>query len=267
MFGSADREDRQRSAITALLGRREFRADTRWIPTGPRKSERVTLAKYRAGLRGRVLELGMGGGRITDHLITIAESLHRVDIAPNMVAYCQQRFPQATFTQEDFRRLSTWPAACWDAVYGGCNTFDVLAIEERDALISDVARLLRPEGLFIFSSHNYGSLALVKKPWLHIASLNPRRSLRGGSSGGLRAAFNYRRLAALQRVEEDYAVVVDDALDFSLLQIYIARDAQERQLAKHGLQLLECIDEDARVVAAGETGYGSITLDYVARRT
>ena len=227
MSGPPDREGVQRSAITAMIRNGAFLPD--WAGQWVTESERVTLAKYRDVLSGRVLELGIGGGRLTAHLMTSAESLHGIDIAPDMVAHCQQRFPQATFSQEDFRNLSAWPAERWDAVYAGFNSFDPLTMEERDVLISDVARLLRPRGLFIFSAHNFGSVALVKKPWSPV-SLNPRRFGRWLVRRP-RALRNYRRLAALQRVEEDYAIVVDEA--FGLLPAaYLHRARRPRAPAR-----------------------------------
>lgn len=236
---------------------------TDWTGTWTSGAERTVLSKYRDALTGRVLEFGMGGGRITRHLVEIADTLQGVDIAEDMVTYCREQYPGATFVQEDLRNLSAWAPNAWDAIYGGYNTFDTLNCTERDTLFADVARLLRPGGLFMFSSHNRGTLPPVRKPW-DLVCLRPRRPARWMLRHP-RAILNYSRLAAFQRVNDDYAIVVDEAMDYSLLQIYVGRDAQQRQLAKHGLVLLDCFDDDGVPVDAGGRASWSVSLTYVAQ--
>ena len=256
-------EDAARRAMMDRLRRGGFLGD--WTGTWVRGAERVVLSKHRDALTRRVLEFGIGGGRITSHLIEIADTLHGIDIADDMLTYCQQQYPTGTFVQEDLRNLSAWDSSEWDAIYGGYNTFDTLTYTERDALFANVARLLRPGGVFTFSSHNRSALRLARRPW-DPAGLGPRRFGRWLVRRP-RAILNYSRLAALQRVEEDYAIVVDDSLDYSLLQIYIGRDAQERQLATHGLELLDCFDDDGAPIDIGGTAGWSVSLTYVAGLT
>jgi SAM-dependent methyltransferase len=258
-----DRGARERKMVTSRLRSGHLRADL--TDTWLTEAERLTLSKYREDLGGDILELGVGGGRLTGRLLDTARSLFGIDIAPDMVAYCRSTFPTATFAEEDFRNLSTWNADSWDVVYSGWNSFDVLAMSERETLIADIARLLRPNGLLIFSTHNLGSLALVRRPWNGApAGLRP---LARWLARRPRALRNYWRLARLQHVGTDHAIVVDDALDHSLLQIYISRDGQERQLAAHGFVLHDCLDENAKTVAPGGSAYGSTTLYYAARRS
>jgi hypothetical protein len=76
---------------------------------------------------------------------------------------------------------------------------------------------------------------------------------------------NRRRLRPYERQEEGYAIVNDEAHDFGLLHYYIDRDAQERQLADAGLDLIECIDRNGRSVAPGDHAADSSELYYVAR--
>ena len=234
-----------------------------WTGTWTSGAERIVLSKYRYALTGRVLEFGVGGGRMTRHLIQIADTLHGIDIADDMVTYCRQRYPAGTFVREDLRNLSAWDPVMWDAIYGGYNTFDTLSLAERDVLFADVGRLLRPGGIFIFSSHNRGVLPPGRTP-RPIVRLRPRRGARWAMQHPS-AIMNYLRLARFQRIEEDHAIVVDEALDYSMLQMYIGRDAQQRQLAKHGLALLDCFDDDGAPVDTGNAAPGSVSLIYVAR--
>jgi hypothetical protein len=69
-----------------------------------------------------------------------------------------------------------------------------------------------------------------------------------------------------QRTERDYAIVNDEAHDFSVLHYYVSRDAQERQMMQVGYELLECLDLEGRCVERGETAAKCPELHYVARR-
>jgi SAM-dependent methyltransferase len=280
------REDAQRRDMMSTLERGGFLRD--WATTWQHEGERVLLERLRDGLRGDVLELASGGGRLTRRLIEIAGSLHGFDIAPDMVAYCQETFPSATFSQLEYSGLSRWDGERWDAVCSGCNSFDVLTDEERNALFGNVARLLRPGGIFIFSTHNLGSPLSTRKPWHLAEARHPVRLREYAPWTDVRAKIhwcrlslellarwlvtrpralsNHRRLAPFERVEDGYAIVNDGTMLCSLLQVYISRDHQETQLARHGLELLECVDEDGATVGPGEARRGSQTLYYAARR-
>ena len=76
---------------------------------------------------------------------------------------------------------------------------------------------------------------------------------------------NHRRIAPLERREPDYALVNDQAHDYQLLHYYIGRDAQGRQLADAGFELLDCLDGDGHTVQAGDAASGQSELHYAAR--
>ena len=242
-----DAEHDRRQAMTTRLRRGGERRT--WAAMALRHAERDLLERYHEPLSGRVLELGCGGGRITGHLINMGAVVHGMDIAADMVVHCQTVYPQATFSQEDFRDLSKLEFVDFDAAFAGYTSFDVLSDKERGTLLDDVHRLLRKRGLFIFSSHNLACAQSVKQP-TQITSLHPVRFTKWFLRRP-RCILNHHRMAPLQRFEDDYAIINDEALDYSLLHYYIGRDGQDRQLARHGFELLECVDLDGRVVRRG----------------
>jgi hypothetical protein len=105
---------------------------------------------------------------------------------------------------------------------------------------------------------------LIPKP-TSLRTCNPLRVLRQLPRLPIRAR-NHRRLLPLQRHERDYAILTDEFSDYSLLHYYVDRDAQERQLAEAGFELLSCLDLDGREVRAGEQAPLHSELHYVARR-
>jgi SAM-dependent methyltransferase len=229
-----------------------------------RRAETELFARHAQALSGDVLELGCGGGRITGHLIPAAASVTGLDLSPAMVAFCRRRHPEARFVQRDLRDLGAFADGQFSAVVSGHNTIDVLDDAERRRLLDELHRVLAPEGVVIFSSHNLACESLIPPPSRNL-SLNPVRLL-NRLMRMPEALRNRTRLGPLQRREQGYAILNDTAHDYSLLHYYIGRDGQEAQLAEHCFRLLECVELDGTPLGPGDTGFGCHELHYVAQR-
>jgi len=232
-----------------------------------RPVEAALIDRYRTSLGGRVLELGCGAGRLTGHLSEISPNVHGIDLSPAMIAYCQRTYPRASFAVGDLRDLSGFQTGAYDAVVAPFNVLDVLGDAERRQVLGDIGRLMAPDGLLIMSSHNrhYALHPLTRiRLWIRLWLGSPRRPLTSLRNLPLRFA-NRRRLGKLQRVEDGYSIVNDEAHDFSVLHYYISRDAQERQLIDLGYTLIECLDLHAADVQRGESAAHCSELHYVAR--
>jgi SAM-dependent methyltransferase len=229
-----------------------------------RPPEAALLDACSARLEGRVLELGCGAGRITGHLMRRARCVHAVDVSPNMIAYCRQTYPQATFSVCDLRDLAQFQSSSFEAVVASFCVLDVLDDAARGQALEEIRRVLVAGGLLIASSHNLAHAPRIPRP-TRFRSRSPSRMVRNLARLPLRVR-NHRRLGRLQRFEPDYAVLVDEAHDFSLLHYYIGRDAAERQLAEHGFGLLQCLDLHACPVGPGEEAPDCPELHYAACR-
>jgi SAM-dependent methyltransferase len=228
--------------------------------------EVVVLVRYRDDLRGRVLELGCGAGRLTGYLAALGGDVLGTDISNEMLDYCRRAFPEAHYELRDMTRLEAYDDASFEAVVAGNNLLDVLDDGERRRLLGEIARLLVPQGLLAMSTHNRAFAASIP---------TPLQTVRG--SGRLAALVqlrrlprrlrNRRRLRSLERDESGYVLRNDEAHDFGLLHYYVGRDAQESQLREAGFELLECLDLQGRTVPPGAAAAESSTLHYVARRT
>ena len=110
----------------------------------------------------RILELGCGTGYVTEKLLARhpASQIVALDLAPAMVAATKQKIAPAKLFDKLFRRAPTHHAICADA------EAIPLAAESVDFAISsltlqwcdpqlvanEMARVLRPEGLFMFTT-------------------------------------------------------------------------------------------------------------------
>jgi SAM-dependent methyltransferase len=229
-----------------------------------RVPEVTMLVRYREALSGRVLELGCGGGRLSGYLVEFAREFHGLDISPLMVAHCAELYPRGNFALGDLRRLSGHTAASFDVVFASFNVLDVLDDGERRSVLGEIHRMLADGGLLMMSSHNLAHSASIPNP----ARLHTRHPLQivRELMHMPRRVMNQRRLLPLHRIEPGYAILTDEAHDYGLLHYYVERDAQERQFAETGFELLDCLDLDGHPVQPGGHARGAPELHYVARR-
>jgi SAM-dependent methyltransferase len=235
--------------------------------TDLRPVETVLLERYRAAMAGRVLELGVGAGRLTRYLCPLATELQGIDISRVMVHRAREVCPGATILVRDLREIDVYEQGSFDAVVAGFNVLDVLDHDDRQAVLDGIRRVLQPQGMLIFSSHNRGLAPAVLGPVAQVLQDLQQRRLRRvliGLARLPRRIANHARLRRLERDETEYAVVNDVAHDYALAQYYIGRDDQERQLRRHGFRLVECLDLAGSAVLAGALALGSSELHYVA---
>lgn len=126
--------------------------------------ERLLFDAYlRQGMT--ILDLGVGGGRTTPHLSSIAGRYVGADFSAEMIAACQKKFAHLEFRTLDAADLSVFADATFDAVVLAFNTIDNLAPDEsRHRAWHEIHRVLKPQGTLIFSSHNMTAI-LVRPSW------------------------------------------------------------------------------------------------------
>jgi SAM-dependent methyltransferase len=233
-------------------------------------AESLILARYREALTGRVLDLGCGAGRILGYLLLLGADALAIDLSPQMVERCRERFPEADVRVADLANLDGAVTGQFDALLLTANLIDVFDDSERRTVLAELRGLLRPGGLLIFSSHNLdhwdrpgsgrGSRlvqmlrAAARRGltvWIHLAISFPQK------------VRNRRRLGPLQHRAADYAVINDEVHEYSLLHYYIGRIAQERQLDELGYELIDVLEADGPTIPSGEPGL-SDSLYYVA---
>lgn len=225
----------------------------------------LLLVRYRGRIvRRDVLDLGVGAGRTTLHLRPLTPGYVGIDYSPAMVAHSSARFPEARIELGDARDLSRFTAGSFDAVLFSYAGIDAVDHEGRLRVLSEVARVLRPEGLFIFSTHNRDYVGAHDGPPLAF-SRNPVTQL-ANIGRWMRLLWTHHRMRERERSNEEYALINDVAENYSLIHYYIDAERQRAQLASAGLSVLEVLDDEGKTVEQGVRPTRAAWLWFVALR-
>src|SRR5262249_10384804 len=118
------------------------------------KAEDVILGLLRNDVRKEsVLEIGIGGGRTTPHLLALTKDYVGVDYSRRMVEICRQKF-DSTFMECDARNMSIFTNERFSTVVFWGNGIDEVTPQDRLPVLNEINRVLKKNGLFTFSSHN-----------------------------------------------------------------------------------------------------------------
>ncbi|HET7452047.1 MAG TPA: class I SAM-dependent methyltransferase [Thermoanaerobaculia bacterium] len=116
--------------------------------------EAFRAARPPAGLYPRWLDFGSGAGRISRHLLGNAEvaELDGVDVDPLLVAWTDRRLRGARFRRIDPAPPMPFADATFDVVVS-VSVFTHFDEEAGARWAAEIARVLRPGGLFLVSTH------------------------------------------------------------------------------------------------------------------
>ncbi len=112
------------------------------------KIEREEVEIINKYVNGFVLDLGCGEGRLYP-LLSKRGDYCGIDIDSRYVTKAKSNFPSGSFKIMDADSLS-FGDTCFDIVFCGFNVVD----EIEDKALSEIYRVLKKDGLFIFSYHN-----------------------------------------------------------------------------------------------------------------
>ena len=225
------------------------------------RAERTFRGRHAGAFTARrMLDLGVGSGRTTQHFLPDVADYVGIDIAPEMLAVARRKHPGATLLDCDVRDIGRFGKGRFDFVLGAWGLLSAFQHDERLAILDAVHAGLSPGGTFFFSAHNRAWRLAGSRP-LHGRSWHPREIVNSLHPSSWR---NYFRLRRLRHEEKDYAFYNDGAHRWSGVFYYIDRDAQCRQLEAAGFELAEVYGEDGRVLVPAESTARDALLHYVA---
>ena len=201
-----------------------------------------------------ILDLGVGAGRTSRYLSQIAKRYECLDYSPVMINHLRRHQPTLSARQGDMRDLSEFGDGTFDLVLASCNLLDAVSHEDRLRVMSEVRRVLRPGGAFIFSSHNRNYFTALSGPRLRL-SRNPVNLARNVVRFA-RQTVNHARIGRFRKTEGEYALLNDTGHDYSLLHYYIDRQTQRAQLESAGFELAYAMSEGLHTLGDGDNDSG-----------
>ncbi len=182
----------------------------------------------------RILDIGVGAGRTTRHLADKAKEYVGVDYSETMVARCRERFPELTFHCLDAADMHVFEDESFDLVVFSFNGLGTLPNDDsRGRCLKECARVLKPNGVFLFSLHN--PTYLLYPPTL--SDVGPVKAVWRLTYAAIQSARNMRHRIASPAFWRGHGYVVDPNQHGSL-SIYICAPEQvAREVERAGLRL------------------------------
>ena len=194
------------------------------LPYSLRADEETLITEFFPPAPARIVDLGCGNGRTTIPLWRRGYDVVGIEYSPSLVQLAKRNHPDAPIQQGDARSLP-FADGSHDAALFAWNGIDYMyPLEERQRVLREVYRILRPGGLFLFSSHNaLGCIARLFQP-----TLLTKRAVR----------FWRDQLAPRRRNQGWYFIWRDDALGLPLfysapprVQVRVVQEQNWRILA------------------------------------
>jgi SAM-dependent methyltransferase len=178
-----------------------------------------------------MLDLGIGGGRTTQHFWPQVRQYIGIDYSAEMITACRSRFGAdgPTLAVMDARDLSAFADSTFDLIWFSYNGLDYVSHADRLQILREVHRVGKPGGYFVFSSHNLQAMVRLFNYRQHL-SLNPITTYVDVVMWGLLRWFNWG-LGITDLARADHRILRDESHNFALETYYIHPVAQIEQLA------------------------------------
>jgi len=211
---------------------------------------------------GPVLDLGVGAGRTVALLRLLSSDYLGLDYTPEMVALCRSRHPGVDIRVGDARALREVATGSRALVVFSLNGIDAVGHADRQRVLAEVARVLRPDGRLVLSTLNKdGPLCgchpgtVPDLPWAP-GSLLPVRvpvPLPPDDERAMRAVRNWRRLRRVSVEGDGWAIGPLPAHEFRVLAHFTTVPRALEELRAHGLEPLDVFPAETGVpLAPGE---------------
>ena len=215
---------------------------------------------------GAVLDIGVGGGRTAGLLKPFARSYVGLDASAEMVALARRRFPGTELRVGDARELGELPEGHFDLVLFSYNGLDALDHTDRGVALSEMARVVAPEGRVLFSSLNLDGVSFDERPWrLAGGLLSPRGRFHLGFAARhpgsmMRSVHNYRRTREEAEDGHGWGRRPLRAHEFRFVVHFATLEETVAEARAAGLEVVAAYADDGTAL---DPGAARTTADYV----
>ncbi|HEY2369356.1 MAG TPA: class I SAM-dependent methyltransferase [Polyangiaceae bacterium] len=235
--------------------------------------ERVALELVRGEVRAKpILDLGVGTGRTIPMLAPLTDEYVAVDYLPEMVETSRERFPHVRVELGDARSLDGHASGHYGLVHFSFNGIDAVDHEGRTRILSEMRRVVRDDGVAVFSTLNIEGPAYRERPWIPQAATNcslPRaavRTARAWAAVPLDLA-RWMRIRSQGAHGPGWSVAPLSAHHYGVLAHFatLARTFEELEDARLDRDVIVLENEHGRCVQPGDDTSGAAWFHVVAR--
>ncbi|HMN18959.1 MAG TPA: class I SAM-dependent methyltransferase [Ignavibacteriaceae bacterium] len=206
------------------------------------KAEIEIFEKYKQKISGKsVLDIGCGTGRTTRFLATHTSNIIGIDYSERMISAASKLNPNIDYRVCDVRDLNSLSQHQFDFILYSFNGLDYLDHMDRIRALKNIHKVLKNDGVFVFSSHNINNFNHSLSPRLKF-ELNIYKQFKNIVKFCIEV-FYYLRFHKKKIVTDDYSIFNDDGNFFSLLTYYISKEKAADQLKNCGFDILEIFDQ------------------------
>lgn len=203
-----------------------------------------------------ILDMGVGSGRTMPYFRELSRDYTGIDYSENMLNYCKGKYSDARLLLCDAKNMDIFEDQAFDVVFSCWNMLDDGNHEDRNRILKEVQRVLRRNGLFIFSSHNLDFKRRSAYRFRGLVSArNPVELMKQNAIRIKRYFAGIRNHLQVQRNEvheKEYSILNDSSHSFSLLTYYIKKEHQVKQLEAIGFSGIEMVNERGSLITLDE---------------
>jgi len=212
-----------------------------------------------------VLDIGCGTGRTTAILKNLSDSYIGLDYSLEMIESCRERFKNVRFIHGDVRNMSSeFKDQEFNFIMFSFNGLDSINHADRLQGLREIYRVLKSDGLFVFSSHNRNHRYAISHPKLKF-SVTPCKQVEN-IKNFIKSICNYLKNRGRQYFENEYAIINDVAHNYAMLTYYIDKLNQVSQLKANGFETVEIYDTLGNKLGPDSDDKESAWIYYVARK-
>lgn len=237
--------------------------------------ERIVIQQVAGEVRGaRILDVGVGAGRTSWLLGLLTNSYIGVDYTPAMVEAARRNCPWADIRLGDACALDFEDDSA-DLIFFSNAGIDSLGHADRARALSEFARVLRADGILIYSTLNRSGPFFGAHPGpIHPSGRfpSPYRVGRFAARAVLHptmhlAGFrNVHQHADLFEDHQDWAIDTMPTHDWSLVVHYITTAGARAEVAEHGFGSTSLLDQFGNSVEEPDPATGSAWFYVLTRR-
>ncbi len=180
----------------------------------------------------KMLDIGIGGGRTTQHFAPLVREYIGIDYSAEMIAACQERFfntsTPLSLEVGDARNMHQFADNYFDFILFSFNGIDYVSHSDRLQILQEIKRVGKPGCYVLFSSHNLQSMARQLDYKTQISINLPKTYVNLVMLGFFKIfniSINRKQLKTAQ-----YLMIRDESHNFRLQTYYIRPKEQIKQL-------------------------------------